>query len=101
MQITQFKTRLNEARIESIAKQIIANLTKKRLISIKETDVGAVIYAVMRLMLADQKIEAEIEAEAMKVLQAYEQKVAPGTPQWQVVFTQTKERIAKKRGYIF
>ncbi|MDI6782905.1 MAG: DUF507 family protein [bacterium] len=92
--------RLREERIESIANQIVANLTKKKLIAVKDADLGSVVHAITKLLVSNQQIEAEIEAETMNVLKAYEQKVAPGTPQWQVVFNQTKDRIAKKRGYI-
>jgi hypothetical protein len=100
MQITQIKTRLGEERVESIANQIIANLVKKKLITVKDADIGSVVHNIMQLILADQQIESQIEAETLKILQPYEQKVPPGTPQWQVVFNQTKDRIAKKRGYI-
>ena len=100
MQNTPTKTRLSEERIERIANQIVANLTKKKLIAVKDTDIRLVIHAITKLMIANQQIEAEIETETMNVLKAYEQKVAPGTPQWQVVFNQTKDRIAKKRGYV-
>jgi hypothetical protein len=100
MHTDQPKTRLSEERIESIAKQIIANLEKKKLIEIKDIDAISVLHAISKLMIADQQIEAQIEAETLKILKAYEEKVAPGTPQWHLVFNQMKERIAKKHGYI-
>ncbi|MFB3896667.1 MAG: DUF507 family protein [bacterium] len=100
MQSDQPKTRLSEERIDSIAQQIVANLTKKKLIEVKEADLISVLHAVSKLMIADQQLEAQIEAETLKILKAYEAKVAPGTPQYQVVFNQMKERIAKKHGYI-
>lgn len=100
MHTDQPKTRLSEDRIDSIAKQIIANLTNKKLVEINDADLNSVLHAISKFMIADQQIEAEIEAATLKILKAYEEKVAPGTPQWQVVFNQMKERIAKKRGYI-
>jgi hypothetical protein len=100
MHIDHPKTRLSEDRIESIAKQIVANLTKKKLVEIKDTDLISVLHTISKLMIADQQMEAAIEAETLKILKAYEEKVAPGTPQYQVVFNQMKDRIAKKHGYI-
>jgi hypothetical protein len=100
MHTDQPKTRLNEDRIDSIASQIVANLTKKKLVEIKDTDLISVLHTISKFMIADQLLEAQIEAETLKILKAYEEKVAPGTPQWQVVFNQMKDRIAKKHGYI-
>ena len=100
MQSPNTKIRLSEERTDSIAKQIVANLMKKKLCAIKDSDLNAVIYAISNFMIADLQIEVEIEAATLKILKAYEEKVAPGTPQWQVVYNQMKERIAKKRGYI-
>jgi hypothetical protein len=100
MHTDQPKTRLSEDRIDSIANQIVANLTKKKLVEIKDTDLISVLHIISKLMIADQQLETQIEAETLKILKAYEAKVAPGTPQYQVVFNQMKERIAKKHGYI-
>jgi hypothetical protein len=100
MHTDQPKTRLSEERIDSITSQIIANLTKKKLVEINDTDLISVLHTISKFMIADQQLEAQIEAETLKILKAYEAKVAPGTPQWQVVFNQMKDRIAKKHGYI-
>ncbi|MCX7918371.1 MAG: DUF507 family protein [bacterium] len=94
------KTRLSDERIESIANQIIANLIKKKLIAVKNSDKTSIVHKIVQIIAADQKLEEEIESETLRILKTYEQKVAPGTPQWQVVFNQTKERIAKKKGFI-
>jgi hypothetical protein len=91
--------KFTEERIENISKKIVAKLAEEDMIRSSANYRKALVAHVGRILFEDQKIEMEIEQEAIKVLEPFAKKVAQGTPQWEAMYIQAKERLAKKHNF--
>ena len=91
--------RFTEERIENISKQIVNKLAEDELIRSSAVFRKKLVSLIGRVIFEDQKTEIDIEQEAIKILQPYTQKVAEGSAQWEAMYLQAKQRIAKKRNF--
>ena len=91
--------RFTEERIENISKKIITQLAENDFIRSSAIYRKTLVGLIGRVLFEDQKAEIAIEQEAIKVLEPYSQKVAPGSAQWEAMYIQAKERIAKKHNF--
>jgi hypothetical protein len=97
--------RLSEDKIRRIAERLHDELAEHGLLSYKEpagarpgTGRAARVKAIYDFIVADLKIEEEIDAETDRVLATYSRELR-GTER-DVLFRKHKEDIARKRGYI-
>ncbi len=97
--------RLSENKIRRIAERLHDELAERGLLSYKEpaaaragTGRAARVKAIYDFIVADLKIEEEIDAETDRVLETYSRELR-GTER-DVLFRKHKEDIARKRGYI-
>lgn len=92
--------RLSEDRIQFIARQIAKELTDKNLLKfsgsaiVLESEIG-------RVIMADLKIEEEIDREVVDMIDRMQRKPPQGSAEWQALFMSKKEEIARRRNYIY
>lgn len=91
--------RYTEDRIDNIAQKIVDKLSEDDLILTSANSRKTLSRKIGRVIYQDQVTEFEIEQEAIKVLEPYSQKVAPGSAQWEAMYLQAKERIAQKKNF--
>lgn len=91
--------RLSEERIEKIAGDL-ADMLEDRgdLVRFRgnprlDSDIG-------RFIMADLRIEDEINREAMARMEIYSRKIAHGTTEWMILLDKLKKEIAVRRGYV-
>lgn len=92
-------SKFTEERIENISKKIVAKLSEEDMIRSSAVYRKALVAHIGKILFEDQNIEMEIEQEAIKVLEPYAKKAAQGTPQWEAMYLQAKERLAQKRNF--
>jgi hypothetical protein len=97
--------RLSENKIRRIAERLHDELAERGVLNYKEpagarlgTGRAARVKAIYDFIVADLKIEEEIDAEVDRVLETYSRELR-GTER-DVLFRKHKEDIARKRGYI-
>jgi hypothetical protein len=97
--------RLSEDKIRRIAERLHDELTQQSLLEYREAPgakagVGraARVKAIFDYIVADLRLEEEIDAEVEKVLATYSREIK-GTER-DILFRKHKEDIARKRGYI-
>jgi hypothetical protein len=91
--------RFTEERIDSIARKIIDNLDEKDMLRTTAVYRKELYRRVSRIIFQDQQTEIEIEQETLRVLEPLTKKYAPGSPQWEAMYLQAKERIAAKKNF--
>lgn len=92
--------RLSEDRIQFIATQLAKELVDKQMI--KFTGSRIVLESeIARVILEDLRIEDEIDREVVDMIDSMQRKVPQGSAEWQAIFMQKKEEIARRRNYIF
>jgi len=91
--------RLSEDRIHFIAQQVA-----KELIDTKQVKFGGsrivLESEIARVILEDLRIEDEIDKEVVEMLDKMQRKLPPGSAEWQAIYTQKKEEIARRRNYL-
>lgn len=92
--------RLSDDRIQSIATQIAEDLRKKGMVRYKGMPIR-MATTIGRVITNDLKIEAEINAEAERRIEARKQKIERGSADWNSLFIKEKEELARRRNYIF
>jgi hypothetical protein len=97
--------RLSEDKIRRIAERLHDELAKQGLLEYRErpgakAGVGRAerVKVIYEYIVADLRLEEEIDAEAEKVLNSYSREIK-GTER-DILFRKHKEDIARKRGYI-
>ena len=91
--------RLSEERIEKIAGDLADMLEDREdLVRFRgnprlDSDIG-------RFIIADLRIEDEINQEAMARMETYSRKMAHGTTEWMILLDKHKKEIAARRGYV-
>lgn len=92
--------RLSEDRIQFIATQLAKELVDKQMI--KFTGSRIVLESeIARVILEDLRIEDEIDREVVDMIDSMQRKVPQGSAEWQAIFMQKKEEIARRRNYIY
>lgn len=91
--------RLSEDRIHFIAAQVA-----KELIETKQITYGGsrivLESEIARVILEDLRVEDEIDREVVDMIDSMQRKVPHGSAEWQAIYMQKKEEIAKRRNYI-
>jgi hypothetical protein len=91
--------RLSEDRIHFIATQVA-----KELIDTKQIAFGGsrivLESEIAKVILEDLRIEDEIDKEVVEMIDKMQRKVPHGSAEWQAIYTQKKEEIAKRRNYL-
>ncbi len=91
--------RLSEDRIHYIASQVAKELVDSKLVTFGGSQI-VLESEISRVILEDLKIEEEIDREVADMLEKMQRKVPQGSAEWQAIFTQKKEEIARRRNYI-
>ena len=90
--------RRREGTAARISDAILKRLTGRRLIEVKdETRARAVLQ---RVILEDLQIEEQIDAEARQILQGYARDIRERGLDYRQLFTKTKEKLARDRGFV-
>jgi len=92
--------RLSEDRIHFIADQIAKELTDSKAIKFGGSRV-VLESEIARVLLEDLKIEDEIDKEVVAMIDSMQRKVPPGSAEWQAIYSQKKEEIARRKNYIY
>lgn len=93
--------RLSPDKIGRLGEQVVDSLVEKGAIALRrpgKAGRAALVAAVRDLVVADLRIEEEIDAEAERILATYKRQIV-GTER-DILFRKTKEEIAARRGYI-
>lgn len=91
--------RLSEDRIHFIAQQIARDLVDKQLIAYGGSRV--VLEAeIAKVILEDLKIEDEIDREVVEMIGNMKRNIPQGSAEWQAIYWQKKEEVARRRNYV-
>lgn len=97
--------RLSEDKIRRIAERLHDELEQRGLVTYKDPrgvtpamGRAARVKAIYDFIVADLKIEEEIDAEVERILSTYSREIK-GTER-DILFRKHKEEVARKRGYI-
>ena len=91
--------RLSEERIHFVAEQIVHELVSKGLIDTKR-NAREIARDIIRVMIQDLRIEDEIDAEVVKMIKSMGRDIPEDSPEWNSVFRQKKEELARRRNYV-
>ncbi len=91
--------RLSEDRIHFIAGQIAKELVEGSQVKFGGSRI-VLESEIARVILEDLKIEDEIDKEVVEMIDKMQRKLPPGSAEWQAVYMQKKEEIARRRNYI-
>ncbi|PKO19384.1 hypothetical protein CVU37_04110 [candidate division BRC1 bacterium HGW-BRC1-1] len=92
--------RLSEERITFIAHQIAEDLVSKNLVKFG----GSLLVMeaeIARVIASDLKIEEEIDREVVEMIDSMKRAIPQGSAEWQAIYSQKKEEIARRRNYIY
>ena len=93
--------RLSIEKIGRIAEQVVDILLEKKAVALKNpgrAGRAALVAAIRDLIVADLRIEDEIDAEVERILDSYSRELV-GTER-EILFRKTKEELAGRRGYV-
>jgi hypothetical protein len=88
-------------KIGKIAEEVVNELLEKEALTLQHPGRAGrarLVAAIRDLVVADLRVEDEIDAEVEKVLDSYSREIV-GTER-DILFRKTKEEIANRRGYI-
>ncbi|MBX7244868.1 MAG: DUF507 family protein [Candidatus Sumerlaeaceae bacterium] len=92
--------RLSEDRIHFIAKQVAKELLDKNLIKYGGSTV--VLEAeISKVILEDLKIEEAIDREVVEMIENMKRAIPQGSAEWNAIYSQKKEEIARRKNYIY
>ena len=92
--------RLRDDRIQSIATQIAEHLAQEKLIAFRGMRTS-LVTVIARVIANDLKIEDQINAEVERMIESMQRKIPRGSAEWNSIFFQKKEELARRRKYIF
>ena len=93
--------RLSPDKVGRLAEQVVDALVAKGAISLQrpgKAGRAGLVAAIRDLVMADLRVEEEIDAEAERILGSYKRQIV-GTER-DILFRKTKEEIAARKGYI-
>jgi hypothetical protein len=91
--------RLSEDRVHFIAAQIAKELIDTKLIEFGGSRV--VLEAeISKVLLEDLKIEDEIDREVVEMIDSMKRNIPQGSAEWQAIYWQKKEEVARRRNYV-
>ncbi len=93
--------RLSVEKIGRIAERVVDALLEEEALTLKRAGRAgraALVAAIRDLIVADLRIEDELDAEAERILASYSREIV-GTER-DILFRKTKEELAGRRGYV-
>jgi len=90
--------RLSEDRIHSIATQIADQLLEHKILKFKGMHMR-LVTAIGRVVMADLRVEDEINAEVERMIESMQRNIPRGSAEWNSIFFQKKEELARRRHY--
>lgn len=91
--------RLSEDRIHFIATQIARELIDTKQITFGGTRI-VLESEIAKVIMEDLRVEDEIDREVVEMLEKMQRKLPPGSAEWQAIYSQKKEEIARRKNYI-
>lgn len=92
--------RLSEDRIAFIAMQVAKDLIDGGLVKFGGS--RPVMEAeIARVISADLRIEEEIDREVVEMIEGMKRPIPHGSAEWQAIYSEKKEEIARRRNYIY
>jgi hypothetical protein len=92
--------RLSEERIHFIAQQVAKDLLDKGLVRFGGSRV--VLEAeISKVILEDLKVEDEIDREVVEMIGKMKRDIPQGSAEWNAIYAEKKEEIARRRNYIY
>ncbi len=92
--------RLSEERIQFIAQQIAKELIDKGLVQFGGSRM-VMEAEISRVVMNDLKIEEEIDREVVEMIDSMKRTIPAGSAEWQAIYSQKKEEIARRKNYIY
>jgi hypothetical protein len=91
--------RLSEDRIHFISQQIAKELLDQKLLTFGGSRV--VLEAeIAKVILEDLRIEDEIDREVVEMIEGMKRNIPQGSAEWQAIYWQKKEEVARRRNYV-
>ncbi|MDP7021144.1 MAG: DUF507 family protein [Candidatus Krumholzibacteria bacterium] len=91
--------RLNEERIEILARRICNRLLDDEFVDITVTE--RVFEDLIEIWITkDLEIEDLINEEAVKRVESYSRKIPHGSSEWEILLDKAKDELATSRGYV-
>lgn len=88
---------LSDDKISHISHLLIEGIKKERLAKLIADEVSA-LREIKKIILAELKMDDEIDAMARKKLESYSRKIIENSPEWDVLYQKFfKEELKKKR----
>jgi hypothetical protein len=91
--------RLSDDRIQNIAGQMADHLIEEKKVQFSGLRTS-LVTAIARVIMNDLKIEAEINTEAERMIESMKRKIPRGSAEWNSIFFEKKEELARRRNYI-
>lgn len=91
--------RLSADRLDTISSKICNALLKKKLIKYKGLP-NALATRLARSVIANLAIEDEIDVEVERMIESMKRRIPRYSAEWNSIFVQKKEELAKRRNYI-
>jgi hypothetical protein len=92
--------RLSEDRVHFIAQQVAKELLDKRVVKFAGSRI-MLEAEIARVILEDLRIEEEIDREVVEMIGKMKRNIPPGSAEWDAIYHQKKEEIARRKNYIF
>ncbi len=92
--------RLSEERIHFIAAKIIETLLDKDMLDIS-CSTQKLQRDITQAMIKDLRTEDEIEQEVINMIQSMSRDIPEDSPEWNSIFREKKEELARRRNYIY
>lgn len=92
--------RLSEDRIHFISQQIAKDLLDKHLIKFGGSRI--ILEAeISKIIMEDLQIEEEIDREVVEMIEKMKRNIPPGSAEWNAIYAQKKEEIARRKNYVY
>lgn len=91
--------RLSEDRINFIAKQLAKDLIDNGLIKYQGSAI-VLESEIARVIHEDLRIEDEIDKEVVEMIGNMKRNIPQGSAEWNAIFHQKKEEIARRKNYV-
>lgn len=92
--------RLSEDRIHFIAQQVAKELLEKNLVKFGGSRI-MLEAEIAKIIMEDLQIEEEIDREVVEMIGKMQRNIPPGSAEWQAIYSQKKEEIARRRNYVY
>ena len=91
--------RFSDTRIQNISSQIAETLMKRKLIEYHGLKVS-LVSLISRTIIKDLSFEDQIDEEVVHIIKSMKKQIPEGSAEWNSIFQQQKELLAKRFNYI-